>query len=83
LWERARRVVAAPALARVFPAGKYLRAANEVAYCARSGDVFRIDRLVEFESEVWVLDYKTGARAEHGRRPHREYGAQVAGYRQP
>ena len=24
------------------------------------GDVRRIDRLVEFDKEVWVLDYKTG-----------------------
>ena len=80
LWEQAQRVVSAPGLARFFEPGRHLRAANEVAYCARSGDIFRIDRLIEFENEVWVLDYKTGARAEIDDCRIEEYRTQVACY---
>ncbi len=41
-------------------AKRCLRAHNELAYVAESGDLRRIDRLVEFDDAVWVLDYKTG-----------------------
>ncbi len=80
LWDQAQRVVSAPELARFFEPGRHLRATNEVAYCAGSGDIFRIDRLVEFENEVWVLDYKTGARVEIDDVRIEQYRAQVAGY---
>ena len=60
MWDSAQRMMNEPALARFFDAKQYLRAANEVAYVNAAGEVRRIDRLVEFENEVWVLDYKTG-----------------------
>jgi ATP-dependent helicase/nuclease subunit A len=60
MWDQAQHVLAAPALARFFDAAQYRRALNEVPYTTETGDVRRIDRLVEFENEVWVLDYKTG-----------------------
>jgi len=41
----------------------YLRAMNEVEYMDGNGDIRRIDRLVEFDDCVWILDYKSGAGA--------------------
>jgi ATP-dependent helicase/nuclease subunit A len=63
LLASAQRVLGAPALARFFDARHYRRARNELSLIDGSGKVLRIDRLVEFEHEIWVLDYKTGERA--------------------
>jgi ATP-dependent helicase/nuclease subunit A len=60
MWNQAQGLLAAPALTRFFDSRQFRRAVNEVAYTAEAGEVRRIDRLVEFENEVWVLDYKTG-----------------------
>ncbi len=80
MWEQANRVLAAPALRRFFDAKQFRRAANEVSYAAGDGDIRRIDRLVEFEDAVWVLDYKTGDEKTAGAALIAEYGAQVAEY---
>jgi ATP-dependent helicase/nuclease subunit A len=61
LWQQAHAVLNSPDLARFFDAQYYLEASNEVSYVNAIGQLRRIDRLVEFENEVWVLDYKTGA----------------------
>ena len=45
-------------------------------YVNAQGELKRIDRLVEFDDEVWVLDYKTGEAAEPAK-----YRAQMAEYR--
>ena len=61
LVEQAHQLVARPDLQRYFDATRYGRATNEVPYADATGAVRRIDRLVEFDDEVWVLDYKTGS----------------------
>ena len=60
LWQHALDLLNAPALKRFFDARQHLAASNELAYVNADGQLRRIDRLVEFEEEVWVLDYKTG-----------------------
>lgn len=60
LWRQAMRVLTRPELARFFDPDLHLRARNEVDYLDASGALRRVDRLVEFEDAVWVLDYKTG-----------------------
>ncbi len=69
-------------LAPAFDPNRHLRAFNELEFLDSSGRIARIDRLVEFESETWVLDYKTGGLAEpdlaQRALPHLE---QMAGYR--
>ena len=45
-------------------------------YVNARGELRRIDRLVEFDDEVWVLDYKTGDQAQPAR-----YRAQMQEYR--
>jgi ATP-dependent helicase/nuclease subunit A len=59
-----RALVGRQELARYFDASRYRSAANEVAYVDAAGNVRRIDRIVEFDEEVWVLDYKTGRPGE-------------------
>jgi len=55
----AERLLAAPALQRFFDARRYRRAWNEVELSKGDGEVQRIDRLVDFADDVWVLDYKS------------------------
>lgn len=76
LWRQAKGLLNAPHLARFFDERYHLAASNEVAYVNADGQLRRIDRLVEFENEVWVLDYKTGP--DTGLQAHR---AQMEEYR--
>jgi ATP-dependent helicase/nuclease subunit A len=58
LWKQAQRLLTLPQLARFFDAQQYRSASNEMPYVNAQGELKRIDRLVEFDDEVWVLDYK-------------------------
>ena len=60
LWQQAQHILNAPHLARFFDAQQYRNAYNEMPYINAKGELKRIDRLVEFDDEVWVLDYKLG-----------------------
>lgn len=78
----ARRILAQPELAPAFDPARHLAAHNELEFLDRDGRIARMDRLVEFESEVWVLDYKTGALEEPDlARRAAPYLEQMAGYR--
>ena len=61
LWQQAQHLLALPQLACFFDAAQYRSASNEMSYVNAQGELKRIDRLVEFDDEVWVLDYKLGA----------------------
>lgn len=76
LWQQAQQLVARPELQRYFDARQYRSACNEMPYIGAQGGVKRIDRLVEFDDEVWVLDYKTGEAANPAK-----YREQMAEYR--
>lgn len=80
--DHARALLQAPHLRRFFDPRRYRAARDELTFVDRGGELRRIDRLVEFENEVWVLDYKTGGLTEPdpARRaePHLE---QLATYR--
>ena len=76
IWQQAQHLLALPALQRFFDPRHYHNACNEMSYINAQGELKRIDRLVEFDDEVWVLDYKTGAQLEVA--PHR---AQMLEYR--
>ena len=67
LWQQAQHLLALPQLARFFDARQYRRACNEMPYINAKGELKRIDRLVEFDDEVWVLDYKLGASEDAAR----------------
>ena len=74
LWRQALAIVGAPGLRRFFDASQYRRAENELEVLAGT-ELKRIDRLVEFDREVWILDYKSGAEERAA------WGAQLANYR--
>jgi ATP-dependent helicase/nuclease subunit A len=78
LWHDAHAILAAPPLQRFFDPSQYLSAQNEVAYVTAAGELRRIDRVVEFADETWVLDYKTGDAPQAAGR----YRAQLDAYRQ-
>ncbi len=42
---------------------------NELPYVNAAVELKRIDRLVEFDNEVWVLDYKLGDSEDAARHP--------------
>lgn len=88
LLGEARAILAEPGLARFFDPAAYRRARNELPFVTAGGELRRMDRVVEFDDEVWVLDYKTGvlapeadvavAAARH-REQMQEYVAALAG----
>ena len=55
--EQAARILAEPALERFFNPRYFLYARNEMEVLCE-GELLRFDRLVVYESEVWILDYK-------------------------
>ena len=83
LWQDAQRILGARELERFFDPARYLSAFNELAYVSDAGDLRRVDRVVEFDTEVWVLDYKTGDAIDpdHLDRAARPYRRQLAEYR--
>jgi len=53
LWQDATQLIGAAPLRRFFQPDEYVRAYNEVSFCAEDGAVKRLDRLVEFADSVW------------------------------
>ena len=76
LYQQARHLLTLPLLARFFDAKQYRSARNEIPYINAKGELKRIDRLVEFDDEVWVLDYKLGDSEDAAR-----YRVQMQEYR--
>mgnify|MGYP000011630089 CR=1 FL=1 len=76
LWSSAQTLLHAPHLQRFFDPQQYVNAHNELSFfCAAEGQMFRVDRLVEFTDSVWVLDYKSGQPESAN------YAAQMSAYR--
>lgn len=76
-WAICQRILNAPHLQRFFDPHQYLRADNELTWVSADGRIGRIDRLVEFTDETWILDYKTGRSEEAAAR----YEEQLLEYR--
>ncbi len=60
LWQQVQHLLSLPDLQLFFDARLYRNACNEMPYVDAAGELKRIDRLVEFDDVVWVLDYKLG-----------------------
>jgi ATP-dependent helicase/nuclease subunit A len=56
----ARTLLAQPHLTRFFDPDHYRRAFNELTLLDGNGRLQRLDRVVEFDDSVWLIDYKTG-----------------------
>ncbi|MFN3594665.1 MAG: UvrD-helicase domain-containing protein, partial [Thiobacillaceae bacterium] len=79
---RARTLLTAPGLRRFFDPAQYRTAYDELSFVDADGQLRRIDRLVDFGDEVWVLDYKTGDVSEADPKRRAEpYRDQLAAYR--
>jgi ATP-dependent helicase/nuclease subunit A len=76
LWQQVQHLLAMQQLGRFFDTRYYRSACNEMSYINDQGELKRIDRLVEFDNEVWVLDYKMGDTGGAAR-----YRAQMQEYR--
>ncbi|MGA9163101.1 MAG: PD-(D/E)XK nuclease family protein, partial [Thiobacillus sp.] len=78
----ARDLLAQPHLARFFDPTQYRRAHNELTLLDAGGRVQRLDRVVEFDDAVWLLDYKTGddSRAASEAQLIERHQPQLAGY---
>jgi ATP-dependent helicase/nuclease subunit A len=79
----ARALLARPELARFFDPAQYRRARNELALLDASGRMQRLDRVVEFDDAVWLIDYKTGhdSRTADESELVARHQPQLAGYR--
>jgi ATP-dependent helicase/nuclease subunit A len=66
LWQDALHLTQAPHLRRFFDPASYVNAWKEVPYRTAAGESRRLDRLVEFEDDVWILDFKAAERVEEG-----------------
>jgi len=75
LWCQAESLLSQDHLSRFFNSEQYRCASNEMSYVNAAGELKRIDRLVEFDDEVWVLDYKLGDSQDKAR-----YRAQMMEY---
>lgn len=56
----ARKLLDRPSLRRFFDPALYRKAGNESSFVTPDGSIGRIDRWVDAEDAVWVLDYKSG-----------------------
>jgi len=80
LHEEASRILGNPDLRKFYDPGRFVSAVNELSFMDSDGSLKRVDRLVEFDDDIWVLDYKTGNSAATARPALATYRAQVAGY---
>lgn len=80
-WDHAARILQSPELARFFRPERYLQARNELRYVRADGSLRRIDRVVEFADQIWVLDYKTGE-VDAAAKLLSRYQSQLEEYRQ-
>lgn len=60
MWERTGEVFEAKVLRRFFDPGESVNRTCETSLLGADGKVRRLDYLVEFEDEIWILDFKTG-----------------------
>lgn len=79
----ARLLLAQPHLVRFFDPEHYQRAFNELTLLDRNGRQQRLDRVVEFDDSVWLIDYKTGddSRNLTDTELAERHRAQLSGYR--
>lgn len=79
----ARTLLAQPHLTRFFDPAQYRRAYNELTLLDGHGRLLRLDRVVERDDSVWLIDYKTGddSRTLSDAELAERHRTQLAGYR--
>ncbi len=81
LTERVQVVMSAKALQKYLAENQWVQAWNEIDIADKEGKGFRLDRLVEFDDHLAILDYKLTV-PEEGSEAHEKYRAQLNNYKQ-
>ena len=79
LIARVQKVLATPELKPYLTSGDWLQAWNEVDIATPDGKSYRMDRLVEFDDHIAILDYKLTI-PEVGSEKYEKYRKQLQGY---
>ena len=79
LLSRTQAVLDAPELKRYLTAGEWVQAWNELDIASEQGKSYRMDRLVEFDDHLAILDYKLTI-PEVGSEKYEKYRKQLQGY---
>ena len=77
--ERAKTVLASPALGQYLTAGQWIAAWNELDIVSKEGKSFRMDRLVELDDHLAIIDYKLTI-PEVGSEKYEKYREQLQNY---
>ena len=79
--DQATTVLNTQELQHYLTANRWVQAWNEIDIVSLDGKSFRLDRLVEFEDHLAILDYKLSI-PEAGSEAHNKYRAQLNNYKQ-
>ncbi|WP_231969707.1 UvrD-helicase domain-containing protein [Polynucleobacter necessarius] len=79
LIARIKAVLETPELKRYLTSGEWLQAWNELDIASEDGKSYRMDRLVEFDDHLAIIDYKL-AIPEVGSEKYERYRKQLQGY---
>lgn len=79
LLTRTQTVLEAPELKRYLTSGEWVQAWNELDIASEQGKSYRMDRLVEFDDHLAILDYKLTI-PELGSEKYEKYRKQLQGY---
>ena len=79
LLTRAKAVLEAPELKRYLTSGEWVQAWNELDIAGEDGKSYRMDRLVEFDDHLAILDYKLTIPEVYSEK-YEKYRKQLQGY---
>lgn len=79
LLTHVQKVLTTPELKRYLTSGEWLQAWNELDIASQDGKSYRMDRLVEFDDHLAIIDYKLTI-PEAGSDKYEKYRKQLKGY---
>ena len=79
LLERTQNVLNAPELSQYLTSGQWIAAWNELDIASKEGKSYRMDRLVELEDHIAIIDYKLTI-PEVGSEKYEQYRKQLQNY---
>jgi ATP-dependent helicase/nuclease subunit A len=77
--ERTQKVLEAPELSKYLSSGQWVAAWNELDIASKEGKSYRMDRLVELDDHLVIIDYKLTI-PELGSEKYEKYRKQLQGY---
>jgi ATP-dependent helicase/nuclease subunit A len=76
---RTKKVLEAPELSRYLTSGQWITAWNELDIASKEGKSYRMDRLVELDDHIAIIDYKLTI-PELGSEKYEKYREQLKNY---